>query len=157
MTFDNGKTIIWLRLRVFIATIIMLIYLYLVYFGKHLNFPLFGIEEIALTMLVTAIYFLIAFLPMMLKYKYIYFSDDGDKIIFRYYSVGLIRGKMSSLEIPKNIFQGYDIKQPFPGLIIKIYLYQLMGKKKAAYPPVYIGSLSKKELNKIITSLNKYN
>ena len=156
MTFDNSKTIIGLRIRLFIATLIMLVYVYVVYFGKQLHFPVFGIQEFYATLILTAAYILLAFLPLLLKYKYIYFSDDGKNIIFRYYSVGLLRGKKNSVEIPKNEFLGYKITKHFPGLIKSIQLYRLMGNKKASYSPVYISSLSKSELNKIAGSLDKY-
>ena len=46
----------------------------------------------------------------MLKYRYIYFSDDGPIIIFRYYSVGIFKGKRNSIEIPKREFAGYKIE-----------------------------------------------
>jgi len=157
MTFDNSKTIIKLRLRLFIATICMLVYIYFVYYGKQLRFPVLGITEFYATLLLTAIYLLLAFLPLVLKYRYIYFSDDGKQIIFRYYSVGFLSGKKSSVEIPKNEFAGYSINKRFTGLIRSIILYRLMRNKKASYPPVYISSLTRSELNKITEALDRYN
>ncbi len=157
MTFDNSKTIIRLRLRLFIATLVMLVYVFVVYYGKQLRFPVFGIEESLATFVLTTAYLLLAFLPLLLKYKYIYFSDDGTSIIFRYYSVGLFSGNKNSVEIPKEEFAGYRIKKPFPGLVISIILYRRMRNKVASYSPVYISSLSKSEINKIKKTLNKYN
>ena len=156
MTFDNGRTIIRLRLRLFVVSLLMIVYVYLVYFGKQLRFPLFGIQEIHATLSLTLLYLLLAFLPLILRYRYIYFSDDGRHIIFRYYAVGFMSGKKSSIEIPKNEFAGYDISKSFAGLIKALYLYRLMGNKKARYSPVYISSLSKKELEKIRKALNTY-
>ncbi|MDT8400668.1 MAG: hypothetical protein RQ743_03155 [Bacteroidales bacterium] len=156
MTFDNGKTIIGLRLRLFIATIIMLVYVYLVYYGKQLRFPILGIQEFHATLILTVLYLLLAFLPMLLKYRYIYFSDDGKNIIFRYYSVGFLSGKKSSVEIPKHEFAGYKIKKNFIGLIKSILLFRIMGNKKASYSPVYVSSLSKAELKKIMKALDAY-
>lgn len=156
MTFDNSKTIIGLRIRLFIASLVMLVYVYVVYFGKQLRFPILGIQEIHATLTLTAVYILLAFLPLMLKYKYIYFSDDGKFIIFRYYSVGLLSGKKNSVEIPKDEFLGYKIIKPFPVLVKSIQLYRLMGNKKASYSPVFVSSLSKSELKKLTASLEKY-
>lgn len=155
MTFDNGKTIIGLRLRLFIATIIMLVYIYLVYYGKQLRFPILGIEEFHATLILTALYLLLAFLPLILRYRYIYFSDDGNNIIFRYYSVGFLSGKKSSVEIPKDEFAGYRIRKTFFGLIKSILLYRIMGNKKASYSPVYLSSLSKSEFKKITLALDR--
>ncbi|HDZ40352.1 MAG TPA: hypothetical protein ENH59_01545 [Bacteroidetes bacterium] len=156
MTFDNGKTIIRLRLRLFIVTIIMLVYVYLVYYGKQLRFPILGIREFHATLILTALYLLLAFLPLLLKYRYIYFSDDGKNIIFRYYSVGFLSGKKSSVEIPKHEFAGYKIKKSFMGLLKAILLYRMIGTKKASYSPVYVSSLSKSELKKINKALDRY-
>lgn len=156
MTFDNGRTIIRLRLRLFIVTLLMLVYVYVVYYGKQLRFPLFGIEESMATLVLTAAYLLLAFLPLLLKYKYIYFSDDGTSIIFRYYSVGLFSGNKNSVEIPKDEFIDYKIRKPFPGLVSSILLYRRIRNSVASYSPVYISSLSKSEINKIKTALNKY-
>lgn len=156
MTFDNGKTIIKLRLRLFIATIIMLIYVFLVYFGKHLKFPIIGISETTATLTLVAIYLVLALSPLLLKYKYIYFSDDGRNIIFRYYSVGLYSGKKNSVEIPKDEFTGYKINRQLAGLIKSIRLYRLVKNRKASYMPVYLSSLKKPEVNRISNALNKY-
>ncbi len=156
MTFDNGKTIIRLRIRLFIATLLMLVYVYVVYYGKQLRFPVFGIEESLATLVLTAAYLLLAFLPLLLKYKYIYFSDDGSSIIFRYYSVGLFSGSKNSVEIPKEEFMAYKIKKNLPGLVSSILLYRRMKNTVASYSPIYISSLSKKEIKKIQTALNKY-
>ncbi len=156
MTFDNSKTIIKLRLRLFIATIIMIAYIFVVYFGKQLSFPIFGIQEYHATLVLVAAYLILTFLPVILKYKYIYFSDDGKSIIFRYYSVGFLSGKKNSVEIPKEEFIGYKVIREFAGLLSSVQLFRLMGNKKASYPPVYISSLKKSELNKIRAALDKY-
>ncbi|HCC69661.1 MAG TPA: hypothetical protein DEQ09_00695 [Bacteroidales bacterium] len=156
MTIDNSKTIIRLRIRLFIATVIMLMYVFLVYFGKQLKFPIWGIEEFYATITLITLYLLLTFLPLLSRYKYIYFSDDGQDIIFRYYSVGFLRRKKSSIEIPKKEFLGYKMKKHFPGMVKSIQLYRLMGNKKASYTPVYLTALTKSERNKIVVALNKY-
>jgi len=156
MTFDNSKKIIGIRIRLFIATIIMIVYIFLVYFGKQLKFPILGIEEITATLTLTAIYLLLAFMPLIFNYKYIYFSDDGTDLIFRFYSAGFFRREKHSIEIPKKEFSGYSIKKHFPGFVKSILLYRLMGNKKASYPPVYVTALSDKELSRITEALDKY-
>ncbi|MEZ5001198.1 MAG: hypothetical protein R2744_10230 [Bacteroidales bacterium] len=77
MTIDNGKTIIRLRLNLFIATVLFIVYLFFAYFGKSLKFPVFGLTDTELSLILVFIYLFIAFYPMLLGYNYIYFSDDG--------------------------------------------------------------------------------
>jgi len=156
MTFDNSKTIIRLRLRVFLATIIFLVYIFLAYFGNVIKFPLLGYSDTVWTLALVIIYLGIAFMPMFLKYKYIYYSDDGNKILMRYYSIGMVKGAKSSVEIPKIDFAGYEMKKYFGGIINAIVLTQKMDRRIARYTPVYISSLSRKETKNILTSLDKY-
>ncbi len=156
MTFDNGKTIINLRLRLFIATILFLVYVFLAYLGKNIKFPLAGYSDTVWTLTIAVIYIGIAFLPLLLKYKYIYYSDDGPKIIFRYYSIGMFQGKKNSVEIPKVDFAGYEMKKYYLGLVKAILLSQKMDRRIARYSPVFLSSLSRKEMRNILSSLDKF-
>lgn len=153
MTFDNAKTIISLRLRVFIATIIIITYVYFAYLGKELKFPVLGLNEGAWTLILLSIYAILAFYPMLFNYKYIYFSDDGPNIIFRFYTAGILKGKRNTVEIPKNEFAGYYIKN-YAGGLKMIILKQKLDRRVADYPPIHLGSLKNKELNSIIDTLN---
>ncbi len=155
MTFDNGRTIIALRLRLFIATVLLIVYLYLVYFGKELRFPLLGLEAGAWTTIVLAIFTIIAFYPLALNYRYFYFSDDGPVLVFRYYSVGFFAGKKQSVEIPKNEFAGYKTEN-YLGLFKKIILARKIDRKIAYYPLIHLSSLKKKEIVKLLSSLDSF-
>ena len=154
MTFDNAKTIISLRLRVFIASIVIIIYVYFAYLGKELKFPVLGLSDGVWTLILLSIYAILAFYPMLFNYKYIYFSDDGPKIIFRFYSVGMLKGKRSSVEIPKNEFAGFIILS-YSGGLKKIVLKRKLDRRIVDYPPIHLGSLKNKELNNIVESLNE--
>ncbi|HUS85777.1 MAG TPA: hypothetical protein VMW76_00945 [Bacteroidales bacterium] len=156
MTFDNGKTIIRLRLRVFIVSVLFIIYLYFTYYGKSLKFPILGFGDLAWTFALIFIYFAISFYPLIFRYKYIYFSDIGPRIILRYYSVGLFRGKRNSVEIPKKDFAGYRMERSCLGLVGSLILQQRIDRRVAQYPPVYITSLSRKEIKKMIVVLDQY-
>lgn len=154
MTIDNGKTIIRLRLNLFIATVLFIAYLFFAYFDKSLRFPLWGLNDTQFTLILVGIYLLLAFYPMILGYNFIYFSDDGPSILFRYYSVGLIKGKKRSIEIDKGRFTGYHISGFF--LNRKIALSQRLDRRDATYPPVNITSLSKTERSRLCTMLDNY-
>jgi len=154
MTIDNGKTIIRLRLNVFIATVLFIIYLFFAYFGKSLKFPLFGLTDTQCTLILIGIYLIVAFYPLFLRYNYIYFSDDGPSILLRYYTVGLIKGKKRSIEIPKKSFMGYRSSGFF--FTKRIALIQKLDKRTAVYPDVYITSLSSSERSKLYNMLDNY-
>jgi hypothetical protein len=154
MTFDNSKTIISLRLKLFGATVVFLSWLALAYVAKVIKFPLLGMTDTFWTVLLAAIYLLIAFIPMILNYQYISYSDENEKIILRYFTAGIIGGRKNSVEIDKRLFSGYKTDSELLGLKHSITLYQKANESIAKYPPIYISALTRKERAKMIRSLN---
>jgi hypothetical protein len=154
MTFDNSKTIIGLRIKLFGATIVFIAYIILAYFSKTIKFPLLGMSDTAWTLILVAVYLFMAFLPMILNYQFIFFSDDSEKLVFRYFSSGIVGGKKNSIEIDKRSFYGFKLEKKLFGLIQSITLLQKFQEGVAKYPPVYISALSREEKDRIIKSLN---
>jgi len=156
MTFDNSRKIISLRIKLFGATIAFLAYVILAYAAKIIKFPLLGMSDTTWTLILVGIYLFIALLPIFLNYQYIFFSDDGEKVVFRFFTSGLVGGKKNSVEINKESFSGYRVESGFFGLKQSIILYQQFKEGVAKYPPVYISALSREERNKVLRSLNLY-
>lgn len=154
MTFDNSRTIISVRIKLFAATVIFLGYIILAYVAEIIKFPLLSMSDTAWTIFLVAIYIVVAFLPMLLNYQFISYSDEGEKIIIRYFSAGMVGGKKNSIEINKNLFSGYKIESGFFGRIQSIILFQKFKDGVAKYPPVYISALTRKERNMLIRSLD---
>jgi hypothetical protein len=156
MTFDNSRTIISLRIKLFAATIIILAYVVLTYVAKMIKYPVLGMSDTAWTLILVGIYLLVVFLPMYLNYQFIHFSDDGEKIVFRYFNAGIAGGRKNSVEISKKTFSGYKRESKFFGLIQSIILFQKFNEGVAKYPPVYISALTREERTKVLKSLNLY-
>jgi hypothetical protein len=156
MTFDNSRTIISSRVLLFVATFPLLGFLVIVYVAKVIKFPLLGLSETIWVASLSAIYIYIAYFPTLLKYNYIYFSDDGKAIILRYYSAGIIKGTRHSVEIEKGSFAGYSTGSLFLGIWPYLILHQKHQGKTVKYPLVYISALKKIERNKIFMALEKY-
>ena len=156
MTFDNSRTIISLRIKLFAATIIILAYVVLTYVAKMIKYPVLGMSDTAWTLILVGIYLLVVFLPMYLNYQFIHFSDDGEKIVFRYFNAGIAGGRKNSVEISKKTFSGYKTESKFFGLIQSIILFQQFNEGVAKYPPVYISALTREERTKVLKSLNLY-
>lgn len=155
MTFDNSRTIISLRLRVFIASILLIVFVFFTFLETKINFPVLGLDSDAWTAIVLIIYAGLAFYPLVLKYKYFYYSDDGPNLVFRYYPVGLFTGKKNSVEIPKSEFVAYKIEKYFL-FLKKITLSRKIDRRIAQYPEIHLGSLRKKEFNKLASSLDSF-
>jgi hypothetical protein len=156
MTFDNSRTIISLRIKLFGATVVLLAYVALTYVAKLIKFPLLGMSDTAWTLILVTLYLFIAFLPMFLNYQFISYSDEEEKIIIRYFTAGIVGGKKNSVEINKRTFSGYKIQSRFFGLIQSIILFQQFNEGVAKYPPVYISALNREERGKLLRSLNLY-
>lgn len=153
MTFNNSKAIISLRIRLFTATVLFLLYIVLTYIADVIRFPFLGMSESIWTVILVCIYFLYALYPMILNYQYISYTDDGDKIIFRYFTAGIVGGKKNSVEIAKNRYAGYRREKKFFGLIQSVILFQQLKEGVAQYPPIYISILSRKERARLLNSL----
>lgn len=154
MTFNNSRQIIRMRIRFFIATVILLAYIVLVYIAGIIKFPILGMEDsTALTLVLIGFYLVLVFYPMALNYQYISYSDEDDKVIFRYFTAGFIGGSKNSVEIKKSDFAGYRVEKKLFGLIQSITLYHQLPQGIAKYPPIHISILSSKERAKILNSL----
>ena len=156
MTFDNSKTIISLRIKLFALTVLFLSYIVLTYVARIIKFPLFGMSDVLFTTILVGIYLILAILPMVLNYQYVWFSDDEERIRFRYFTAGIVGGRKNSVEINKLTFEGFRIDKKYFGLSKSIVLFQRIGQKTATYPPIYITALSKEQYNQLLKTLLKY-
>jgi hypothetical protein len=156
MTFDNSKTIISFRIKLFVATVLLLAYIILTYVAKIFKFPLLGLSDYVWTIIFVGLWIFTAFIPMILNYQFIYFSDDGENIVFRYFYAGIVGGKKNSIEINKRTFSGYKTEKKLFGLNVSLILFQKINNGIAKYPPIYISALSREQRAKVYKSLNQY-
>ena len=156
MTLNNSKSIVNLKLRARTAIILFITYLILAYAARVIKFPFLGINSVAWTIFFSACFLFIIFFPVVLKYQYVFYSDEGNEIIFRYFSAGVVEGNKNSVEINKKTFTGFTLEKKFFGLIQNITLYQRLKNGVAKYPPIYISALTRKDKEKIISSLNSF-
>lgn len=156
MTFDNSRNIISMRIKLFVYTVLFITFLVLTWVAKLIDYPLLGMNEKTWSLIFTAVYAVLVFLPMVLNYQYIFYSDDGEYIVLRYFSAGIFGGRKNSVEIDKRTFSGYKIENKLFTLSRSVILYQKINSGNARYPPIFISSLNKEQREKLIRSLNKY-
>lgn len=156
MKLDNSKTIISFRIKLFTVTVLFLAYVILSYSAKVFKLTLFGWSDTLWTIILAGIWLLIAFIPMIINYHYVSYSDEDESIVFRYFSAGIVGSKKNSVEIDKRTFAGFKADKKMFGLIRTITLYQNLREGVAKYPPIYISALKKEERVKVIKSLNIY-
>ncbi|MGQ9620022.1 MAG: hypothetical protein ACUVTX_03435 [Bacteroidales bacterium] len=156
MVVENSKSIINLRIKLFAVTVLFIVYIILAYFAKVIKFPLLGLSDTFWTLILIFLYFCYLIYPMVLNYQYIYYSDEEDKIIFRYFIAGIVGGRKNSIEIYKSLYAGYRRDKKFFGLIQSVTLFQYVKGGIAKYPRVYISLLNSEERSKVLYSLYKH-
>lgn len=156
MTLDNGKKILLLRLIGFIFTLVYVLYIFLAYFEKVFRNSMNEASVNIMTVVVTVAYLISLSWPALMKYRYIYFSSDERNITLRWYKTGLMPGESNSIEIPTGKFAGFEITTTAMGLNHYLTLFQHIQGKKAAYNPVSITALSKKQRTRIAEALSIY-
>jgi hypothetical protein len=155
MTLDNSKTIISMRIRLFFATIVLLAWVGVVYVGRLIKSPILGIDDSIWTLALVFIWVVVAFWPMILSYQYVFYSDDGPSLVFRYFPAGIAGGRKNSVEISKTVFSGYKVETKSFGLKKTLILFQKVPSGLAKFPPIYISALTRDQYLQIITSLNQ--
>jgi len=156
MTLNNSKSIINLKIIRRVSIVFFLTFLTLSYAANIIKFPLLEMSRVTWTFILLAIFLLIIFLPMLLNYQYVSFSDEGENIIFRYFSMGIIPGNKNSVEINKRTFSGFTLEKKFFGLSQRITMYQRLKEGVAKYPPIYITALKREEKARVLNSLNSF-
>jgi hypothetical protein len=156
MTLDNGKKIVLLRLIGFISTLVYVLFIFLAYFERIFRHSMSEASVSIMTAVVTVAYLITLFWPALMKYRYVYFSSDERSITLRWYKTGLMPGESSSIEIPAGKFAGFEITAKTMGLHHYLTLFQQIQGKKAAYNPVSITALSKKQRALIAEALSNY-
>ena len=156
MTIDNGKSVIDQKILKRTVIILYLAFLVLSLAANIIKFPLLGMSKTVWLILATVVFLIIILIPVILNYQYIYFSDEGNMLIFRYYSTGLMPGNKNSVEIEKKSFSGFTIDKSLFGLIQSVTLYQRMKEGVAKYPPIHISALKPRVREEIIKTLTSY-
>lgn len=156
MTFDNSKTIISLRIKLFFVTILLIAWLIVAFIAKMINFPLLGMTETFWTLILVGIWLVFLFMPMIRNVQFVFFTDEGENIVFRYFFAGMVGGKKNSISIAKKTFAGYEIEKKYLGLSTSIILFQKIGQGIAKYPPIYITALQGEQRKKMLLMLNMY-
>jgi hypothetical protein len=156
MTIDIRRTVIKKKLRSFFTAILVILIIVLLLFTNVYKEEMFNIDKVLLTIIIASLYILSILFNVIRDYNYIYYNDEGEKIVFRYFSLSVFTQKKNSIEIPKRLFAGYKLKKSFIGLRENLILLQQLQNRIARYPAVSITALDSKQKKSIIDSLNKF-
>jgi hypothetical protein len=92
-----------------------------------------------------------------LKYHYIIYNDEKNKIILRYYPfTSFFNTKYTSIEMPYDALYKIEIQKVFFKRREELIIYQTLKEGVAKYKPIPLTALTKKEKKDLIDSLNQH-
>jgi hypothetical protein len=156
MIIDNKKTTIRIYLFKMVQAIVTVILLIGIMVSGWFEKDVLGIPKYQWVILVTLVYVVIIIFSHLRQLNYFYFSDAGDKLLFRYYPIHPLVQKKKAVQVPKIGLSGYEIRDSMMGLKRVLVLRQKVKGKVATYPPIGITTLNKNELEQLKVQLNKY-
>ncbi len=155
MIIDIDKTIIHKTKGKFIALVLLVVIICVLLFVPFRRDLISGLDNSLLAAFFAIAYVIYTVYETFRNYNYIYFNDESDKIVLRYFPPTRFNSKKNSIEIPKKDFAGYNLKSFFMRYRESIILYRRSGKGLAKYPPVSITALSNEERNSLLFALNE--
>ncbi len=91
-----------------------------------------------------------------LRYHFIIYNDEGEKIILRNYPLSSFKSRYISIEIPFNALYKIEIQKKFFNFREELIIYQTVKEGVAKYKPIPLTALTKKEKEQLLQSLNKF-
>ena len=156
MIIDIRKTVLKNKIRSFYSTLFFLTVIAVLLATNIYSDEIAGIDKYEFSILLACIYILTVLFSVIRNYHYIYYSDESDKLILRFFSFSFWTQKKNSIEMNKNDLEGYQINQQIFGLRENLVLYQKTKGGRAKYPPVSITALTKSEKKELLDSLAIY-
>ncbi len=156
MIIENSKTTIKIRLRTFLASIIVVALIAIIYTTRILINPIWDLNKSQWSFILVGVFVLILIFNNFRDFHYIYFSDNGNSIVFKFYSMRIFSGKKNTIEIHKEDFVKFQITSSLFRMREYLIVYQKLKKGIAKYPPISITGLSKKDKAKLINRLSLY-
>jgi hypothetical protein len=156
MVINNKKTSVAVQKRKLIFIIGLTTIIVLLLSLDIFQDRVFGLTKMSYVEIFIIIYLIYYCWGIVRDYHYVYYSDLGAKIIFRYYSLSPLNKSMKSIEIDKSSFHNFQIERRLLGSRKYVILYQITNTGLAKYPPVSISLLKKSEREELKASLKMF-
>jgi hypothetical protein len=156
MLIDNSDVVIKDRKILYLSAIGLIIIICFFLFADVFDEPVFGLSREVYIIIACVIYIATNIYWFLLDLNYFYYNDEGDKLIFKYYSLRPFMQKRCTVEIPKNTLMKFTISSSMFGNKKSLVLFQRIKNNTAKYPPISISALSNQELHDLEASLNSF-
>lgn len=156
MIFDNRDIVTKLNIRRYLVLLAYLICMGLLILADIFGETILGITKSLYILVITLMYILYVVYAYLMDYKFFSFSDEGDKLTFKFISMRPFDNKKQAIEILKTDFRSYQIKSIFLKIKQDLILSVKTKNGVANYPPISITALSSKHKKRLINSLNQF-
>lgn len=154
MQVDNKKSTYGIWLQKFAATVILAPLIIVSSFSDFFNNPFLGFDRIFWIIFFVLLYISVIAYHRLKNPHFVFYSDNGDKIIVRYYPIKAFNQRKNSIVIPKTKFVKYEVMGS--GINEKLIVYGIFKSGVGKYPPVPLNALPKADRVKVYKSLNQY-
>jgi hypothetical protein len=154
MFIDNKKTTIGVKLKKRILILVLIIAVIIFFSFNFFRESFLGITGIGYTIILSGLIIIYHAWCIVRDYHYFYFSEQGAKLVFRFYSLSSLFKRPNSIEIKKNEFHKFQIENKLLGFRQYLLLYQQMPGGIAKYPPISISLLRKSEKKDLFNTLS---
>jgi len=155
MTIENNKEVTRFRIQRFLVTIIIMLVIAVLLVSNLVRQPVYGLTKLNIIAIIFGIFIFYSLFNYLKNRHFFYFSDDGKKLVFRYFSLRTFEKGKHAVEIPKESFGGYETYQKMGGLNEFLILKLRTRKGLASYPPILISYLSKDKKSRLFKVLNR--
>jgi hypothetical protein len=155
MVIENRKNTLRVWLVKFVATVIFTPLIMVFSFSIYFNKPVLGFDRIWYIVALCVAYLSVFVYYWLLKPDFVFFNDQGDRIIMRYYTVRAFNKKKYAIEIPKRDFVKFESERFFFGNE-RLILYQRLRNGLGKFPPVSLSAVKKTDRKRIKEALTRY-
>ncbi len=156
MQLENSKKSVKINKIRYIAIISFIVIVIVLVTTDLIREAFLGLNKYHWAVIVTLLYILENIYEYLKDFNYIYYSDEGEKIIFRYVSLRPFQNKRYSIEMNKANFIGYKVVRSPLNFKQQIIFYVKTPNGSAKYPPVSITGLSTDQFNSLKHALNQF-
>ncbi len=156
MKLDNRSNTYKVWFRKFLSTVVLMLLLILVGYTDYFKTPVLGVDKTWYLVVIGIFYIGLSMVNFLVKPNFVFFSDNGDKIVLRYYPMRIFNQKKNSIEIPKNSLVSWEIKKFLFGTCEMLFLSGRFKTGIAKYPGVSLSAVNRKDREKIKSALEVY-
>lgn len=156
MVLDNRDIILKINKLRYIFLLGYITILVILIFSNLFNDPVLGLKKSVYIVFSTSVYVIYNIVKYVLNYTFLSYSDEGNKLIFRFISLRPFDNKRNAIEILKKDFRRFKTSKSFFDLKEELILFVKTPKGVANYPSFSITALSLKQKSLLKNSLSQF-